>query len=143
MCVIRNAVYHGKCKIGTKVCYVFRLNQRVPKNRYIWLSLDDKSFWNDPIIPDRLDEHEKIREAAINWPHILYFQHGIIKSSAGSVFGANWSQNQREIHTLHSPLLFDDYHRLHMRCSRSFNQVRNYITGIMATQKINFHRLET
>ena len=70
----RNVVYHGICEIkpGT-TSHVFRLSQKYPENRYIWLSHDSPDFWSDPVwFPDPCFDQQK-EEVRKCWLNILKF----------------------------------------------------------------------
>ena len=58
----KNCRYHGMTTLDgqtEKVCYVFRLSQKFPNSRYIFLSEESENFWSNPIIPDSLTDPEK------------------------------------------------------------------------------------
>ena len=54
---IKQARYHGICKMADKICHVFRLPAHDAQNsRFVWLSKDCPSFWDEPILPGTSEE---------------------------------------------------------------------------------------
>ena len=46
---MKHAVFHGLTHMGNKSVPVFRISQKFPETRYIWLSNNEDTFWNDPV----------------------------------------------------------------------------------------------
>ena len=138
MCLIKQCSYHGTITIDEKEVYVFRLSQKEPEKRFIWLS--PKNFWDCPVdIPN----NEPVFDVTY-FPDI-YFKDGDLKISPGSVitpywtrFGSSWKLTTT---TDYGSWTFCDY----QKAAETINKtIRNVKTGRDRLQQrdrsILFHR---
>ena len=84
LCIIRNASFHGTFTFEGRPILIFRVSQKEPEKRYVWLSSAD--FWKCPVdIPKS--------ETVYDHTHFPYkfFKNGPLKSSPGSIISSYWT----------------------------------------------------
>ena len=63
MVFAKNAKYHGVANICEHQVHVFRISQKHPERRFIWISSEDKNFWASPVIEDPMSPTERRKKA--------------------------------------------------------------------------------
>ena len=103
--------------------YIFEMTSwTAKKSRFLWLSLDDNSFWNDPFF-NASDYNDSDEEKRV-WPYFKepkFFCQGHLKYSKGCKFGTRYdASEERFIHSDISldPCKFENFFKVWSRINR-------------------------
>ena len=107
--------------------YIFEMTSwTAGKTRFVWLSLDNNDFWEDPFLNE--SEYKDSDEEERVWPNFKqpkFFCQGHLKYSKGCKFGTHYNgSDERFIHSDISldPCKFENFYKVWVRINRDIKK---------------------
>lgn len=135
--VFTNLSYAGEVTVSGQRIKVFRRGYRYPKyrQRYIWLSEEEKSFWIDPI---KRSEFETVQDCFETWPETNTILKGYLKMSKGSIITCKFAKPVKSEDI--EPFGFESLQRLHLKLKKSLCGYINLYSGKSTGAQLKFER---